>query len=115
MAEQVSRKLPDEYKKEYIKANYQLIPAVSREKFQTWDLDKQYTQMRNYVRKADKTPGIVKETMKTFKSMSPRYSDIAELLIAVEKYQEERKEERIKELEEKTNKQLEELKQLKKK
>lgn len=107
------QKLSNEIKQSFIDANIDKVPESSKEKFKTWPLDKQYTQMRIYVNKADNTPKSVKETIKFFEGKNPQYTDIDILIKKLEAFRESKKEERKKELEERlenTKKELIELK-----
>lgn len=106
-------KLTNEFKQSFIDANIDKVPVSSKEKFATWNLDKQYTQMRIYVNKADTTPKCVKETIKFFEGKNPQYTDIDILIQKLESYRESKREERKKELEERLENTKKELINLK--
>ena len=65
-------------KERFIKENLNLVPAKSKEQFQTWDVEKQYTKMVLYVSKSKKlnVAGIVK----SITEKNPSKSDVEKII-----------------------------------
>ena len=105
-------KLSEDFKREYVEGNMQHVPATSLEKFKTWPLDKQYTQMRIYVNKADTTPKKVKEVYKMIEGKYLNYDELGVLIEKLKEKQDQVLQPMIKQYEEKVladNAKLEEL------
>ena len=97
-------------KERFVKENLHLVPTKSKEQFQTWDSEKQYTKMLLYVSKSKKLN--VASIVKSITDKNPSQSDVEKIITQLQDWVNSSTTRRIEEIKKEQEKLAKELQKL---